>query len=131
MVNFKETEFKKSMSGEKSALVFSLVTLVLGIIGYFLINRDYWIFYLFAHLGAFGVMGLFGCLVGFLAKRKNRRYWTAFVLGSLLPIFLGLLAVLLFYVKQDGNLYCGGAVSLLVAILVAISYLLLKKKQLV
>lgn len=116
---------------ERMIFIFSSVFFIVGTIGYFLINRDYWLFYLFAHLGAFGIMGIFGCLAGFLAKKKKRGYWTAFMLGSLLPIVLGILAVLFFYVKQDGKLYCGGAVSLLIAILVIMSYSLIRTKRLV
>ena len=116
---------------EKRIFVISLVAFIISILSYFLISRDFWMFYLFAHLGAFGVMGLFGCLAGNLANKKQRGYWTAFLLGSLLPIILGLIAVIIFYVKQDGVLYCGGSVSLLVALLVVLSYLIVKKKQLI
>jgi hypothetical protein len=118
-------------SKEKRIFVISLVAFIIGTLGYFLLSRDFWVFYLVAHIGALGVMGLFGCLVGYLANKKQRGYWTAFLLGSLLPIILGLIAVIVFYVKQDGVLYCGGSVSLLVALLVVLSYLVVKKKRLI
>jgi hypothetical protein len=119
----------KNSKGKK-VFIISLIAFIISILSYFLLSRDFWMFYLFAHIGAMGVMGLFGCLVGYLANKKQRDYWTAFLLGSILPIVLGLLAVLYFYIKQDGVLYCGGSVSLLVALLVVLSYLIVRKKQL-
>jgi len=104
----------------------SLVILIIGCIGYFSLPRGP-IFYIFAHLGALGLLGLIGSAVGVMARKKGRSYWTAFFLGSLLPIAAGIVAVVLFELRT-GHLYCGGAVSLMLAILVAIFYVLIKKR---
>jgi len=124
----KERGGSKAVSIEKTVLLLSLSSLVVGSVGYFSLQRDLWIFYFFAHLGALGVMGLFGSAAGILARKKLRSYWTAFWLGFLLPIISGIVAVLLFLWVVNGHLYCGGSVSLLVAVPVVIFYLLAKKK---
>ena len=118
----------KTVSGAKWMLLVSLGLLIIGCIGYFSSPRGLLIFYVFAHLGALGLLGLFGSAAGVLARKKRRGYWTAFSLCSLLPIISGTAAVLVFWLGEEGNLYCGGSVSLAVAILVLISYLLAKKK---
>ena len=120
----------KTVSGAKWMLLVSLGLLIIGCIGYFSSPRGLLIFYVFAHLGALGLLGLFGSAAGVLARKKLRGYWTAFLLGSLLPIILGIVAVLAFWLGEEGHLYCGGSVSLAVATLVAVFYLLAKKKTL-
>ncbi len=82
----------------------SLGFLIVGSIGYFSIPREIWTFYLFAHLGALGVMGLFGCAAGLIARKKYRGYWTAFSLGFFFPIISGFVAVFLFWMGEDGRL---------------------------
>ena len=113
---------------EKRILLVSLGFLIVGSIGYFSLSRELWTFYLCAHLSALGVMGLCGAAAGVLARKKRRSFWTAFSLGSLLPIISGIVAVLIFWLGEEGNLYCGGSVSLLIAVLVIVFYLLAKKK---
>ena len=115
---------------EKRMLLISISLFITGSIGYFSINRDLWVFYLFAHTGALGVLGLFGSLAGTLARRKFRGFWTAFSLGCLLPIISGIVAVLIFRIGVDGHLYCGGSVSLAVALLVIVFYTLVRNKGL-
>ena len=110
------------------ALLISLGILIIGAVGYFSLSRDSWAFYAFAHLGALGVMGIFGSIAGLLAKKKNRNYLKAFLLGSLLPFFCGVAAVLIFFWGVDGRLYCGGSVSLAAAVLIVIGYVLSRKK---
>ena len=124
----KETEDSKSVSRERAALLLSLGALIVGSVGYFTLQRDAWIFYFFAHLGALGVMGLFGCAAGALARNKQRSYGIAFSLGFLVPIVSGAVAVLIFLWGVNGNLYCGGSVSLLVAVPIVVFYLLARKK---
>lgn len=118
------------MSIQKKISLISLGGLVIGSIGYFVLSRDLWVFYFFAHLGALGVMGLFGSLAGTLADRKSRSFWTAFVLGAVFPIVAGIVAVLVFLWGVSGQLYCGGSVSLVAAVLVTLFYLLVSKKTL-
>ena len=126
MKNSKETVRRTDGSPTRWVLVSSLVIFIVGCIGYFSLPRGP-IFYIFAHLGALGLLGLIGCAIGILARKKGYSYWTAFLLGCLLPVVAGLIAVVLF-VQIQGHLYCGGAVSLALAILVAIFYALLKKR---
>ena len=123
-------EDSRTVSRERWMLLVSLSLLIVGCIGYFSSPRGLLVFYVFAHLGALGLMGLFGGAAGVLAKKKRRGYWTAFSLGSLLPIISGIAAVFAFWLGKEGHLYCGGSVSLAVATLVAVFYLLAKKKTL-
>ena len=105
------------------ALPLSLGVLSVGVAGYLSLPRGSWGFYFFAHLGALGVVALFGCAAGFLARRRRRAFWTAFGVASLVPIAAGAIAVLVFWVKR-GHLYCGGAVTLPVALLILMVYVL-------
>ncbi len=114
---------------EKAVFPFSLGLLLVGTVGYFLQSRETWLFYVLAHLGALGVMGLFGWAAGTIARRRNRSYWTAFSLGFGLSIVSGIVAVLIFLWGVNGNLYCGGAVSLVVGIQTLLGYLLTRKKS--
>jgi len=114
-------------TGTKALPLLSLGFLVVGSVGYFSLQRDLWAFYFFAHLGALGVMGLCGSAAGLLARYRNRSFWRAFSLGFLLPIISGVVAVLIFLWGVNGQLYCGGSVSLIVAAVTLICYLLAKK----
>ena len=116
------------MSTQKKMSLAALGLLVIGSIGYFVLSRDLWGFYFFAHLGALGVMGLSGSVAGALAQRKSRSFWRAFALGAILPIIAGIVAVLIFLWGVNGRLFCGGSVSLAIAVLVALYYLLVSKK---
>ena len=113
---------------QKWTLLFSLGLLIVGSAGYLLLHRDFWIFYVFAHLGALGVIGLLASSAGTLARKKRRGYWRAFSLVTVLSIFSGIVAVLIFSLGEEAQLYCGGSVSLAIAILMIISYWLAKKK---
>jgi len=110
------------------AFVLSLFLLAIGVTGYVLTNRGLPIFYISAHLGALGLLGLFGILAGILARKKHLSFWVAFFLGTLLPIEAGLIAVLIFYLGTDRQLYCGGVISLAVAFLIIILYFIVKKR---
>jgi len=110
-------------SVHRLAVPLSLGLLSVGAVGYLSLPRGGWRFYFFAHLGALGVVALFGCAAGFLARRRSRAFWTAFSLASLVPIGAGAIAVLAFWVKR-GHLYCGAAVTLPVALLMVVAYAL-------
>ena len=116
------------MSIQKNMSLTSLGLLVVGSIGYFILPRDLWVFYFFAHLGALGVMGLSGSAAGALAHRKSRSFWRAYSLGAILPIIAGIVAVLIFLLGANGQLFCGGSVSLATAVLIALYYLLVNKR---
>lgn len=113
----------------KWALLLSLFALIIGCIGYFSIPRGHPIFYISAHMGALGLLGVIGWSSGLLAKKKGRNFSTAFFLGSLLPIAAGIIAVAIFLIIQ-GRLYCGGSVSLAAALLVVLVYALISRKTL-
>jgi hypothetical protein len=117
------------MLRKTNILFLSLGLLIIGTAGYFLSPRGLPLFYVFAHLGALGVMGLFGSLAGVLARKKHRDYWLAFSFGALLPIITGGVAVLIFWLGKEGQLYCGGSISLAVAVLIVVFYLLIKNKS--
>lgn len=116
----------KASPPTRPVLLISLVLLVVGVAGYFLMSRGPLIFYIFAHLGALGLFGLIGGGLGILAIKKGRDYWTAFMLGCLLPIVAGLVAV----VSIGDPWYCGGVVCLGVAALAALSYAFISKRVL-
>lgn len=115
---------------KKQVFLIALGLLIVGTIGYFALH-NFPVMYLFAHMGALGVIGLFGVLTGFISEKKGRSFWWAFSLNFYLPIILGLLAVFLVYFMKGGEnaIYCGGSISLAVAILLVISYLLVRKRN--
>jgi hypothetical protein len=105
----------------------SLGMLMVGTIGS-LTFENRWADAVSNHLGGLGVVGLLASLAGYIAKKKGRDYRTAFVLGSLLPITLGALAVFLVFLLAD-FVYCGGGVILLSAMMVIIGYSCLRKRE--
>ena len=115
-------------SRERGMLLLSVVLLMVGLYGYLSLQRDAWAYYGFVHLGALGLMGLVGGAAGGLARKKSRDYWTAFALGSLIPIIAGAVAVGMYLVGEGGQLYCGGSVSLMTAVLVLVYYGLARKR---
>lgn len=125
-----EIDIRKTAPWVKRALLSSLIILIVGCIGYFSLPRGAVIFYISAHLGALGLLGLIGSAAGALARRKGRSYSTAFFLGSLLPIAAGLVAVALFAALVGGRISCGGSVSLAVAVIVVASYSFMSRKVL-
>ena len=76
---------------QKRILIFSVITLVIGIIGY-LIYLHQWPKYIFAHIGALGIIGIITYFIGNLADKKGLHYKKAVLLGFSLPIILGILA---------------------------------------
>ncbi len=129
MQNSAEVAANGKRKTQRTTFLVSLCLLAIGTIGYFSLHRDQWLFYVASHLGALGVMGLFGSVAGLIARRKRRSFVTAFLLGSLLPIVLGLASVLALLLGEDGHLYCGGSVCLAIALLVMIAYLIVGKSS--
>ena len=107
-------------------LIFSVV-LVIGIIGYFSFHNTL-SEYIFAHVGGLGILGLFAGLSGIIAKKKSRNYWKTFMLSFFLSIILGIIAVVLVFLSQ-GIMYCGGSVSLAVAVIILIIVLLRRNSK--
>jgi hypothetical protein len=117
---------RKAGSTTKWVLLLSLIILIVGCAGYFSLPRGQLIFYVFAHLGALGILGLIGGAVGVLAKRKGRSFSIAFLSGCLLPVVVGIVAV----AASGSQVSCGGSVSLAVALLVVVFYAIVNKKRL-
>jgi hypothetical protein len=127
-----KTEAKQSVQNKEPGdrikidgriLLLFLGLLIIGIIGYFAL-RNLWIGSIFAHIGGLGIIGLLGSLTGILAKKKGYDYWKVFLLGLILPIFLGVIAVLLTQTYS-----CGGSVSLAAALFILIIYSFTKRKD--
>lgn len=122
------TEVQKSDCSKRVFLI-SLVLLIIGTVGFFTL-RGHWAFYPLAHAGALGVLGLLGALVGLIAEKKGYDFRRTFLVGLLVPIVLGVMAV--FAVKVIGGegtpFYCGGSVCLAAAIILIIIYSLVKAR---
>jgi peptidoglycan/LPS O-acetylase OafA/YrhL len=113
--------------GSKSRLpLFFLGLLILSVIAYFA-SRHLWIHLIFAHLGGFSIVGLFACLAGSIARKKNYSYRNAFLAGLILPIIAGFIGVLVLF-PPDPTLACGGSATLIVGLLIVIVYSFLRKK---
>jgi FtsH-binding integral membrane protein len=113
--------------GSKSKLpLFFWGLLLISVIAYFE-TRHLWIHLIFAHLGGFSIVGLFACLAGSIARKKNYSYRNAFLAGLILPIIAGFIGVLILF-PPDPALACGGSATLIVGLLIVIVYSLLKKK---
>lgn len=127
-----KTEEKQNVQNKKPGdgitleiriLLLFLGLLIIGVIGYFAL-RNLWIGSIFAHVGGLGVMGILGGLTGIIAKNKGYGYWKAFLPELILPILLGVIAVLLI-----PTFSCGGSPSLGVALLIVIVYSLIKRRD--
>jgi hypothetical protein len=75
-------------------ILISLITLSFGLIGHFAF-WNHWIRYIFAHVGALGILGLFAWFAGIVAARKGLSDKRAVLLGFFPPIILGIIAVYL------------------------------------
>ncbi len=118
------------MSLARKIFLFSLITLISGLIGYFTF-WNHWIRYIFVHIGAMGIIGLFACLAGTIAVRKGLSYKKAVLIGFFPPIILGIIAVYLVDPPRESGLpsSCGGVVSLGVALMVVIIYFVAKERK--
>lgn len=87
--------------------------------------------YIFAHIGALGIISLFACLAGAIAEKKGLNYKKAVLLGFFSSIFFGIIAVYLVEPPRENGLpsSCGGVVSLGVALIVVIIYLIANKRK--
>jgi hypothetical protein len=109
------------------APLLSLGFLVVGILGSF-VAQNRWADVAFNHLGGLGIVGLMASLTAFVAGWKGRDQRTAFILGTLLPITLGVLtAGAVFFLT--GFMYCGGGVVLLTSIVLVIVYSLIRRRR--
>ncbi len=83
------------------------------------------------HIGALGIIGLFACLTGAIAEKKGFNYKNAVLLGFFPSIFIGIIADYLVDAPRENGLpsSCGGIVSLGVALIVVIIYLIAKERK--
>ncbi len=102
--------------------------LLAGSVAFFALRFGEWFYYAVEHMGALGFLGLSGSAAGWLAKRKGYGFWTAFSCGAILPAIMGIAAVLFFLLRDGGGLYCGGAVSLPVALIVLLVVAILPRR---
>jgi hypothetical protein len=109
---------KDNWTKERTAITASLGLLLIGVIGYFAVSRDSWLFLTFSHLGALGLLGLMAVASGTLAKRKHRGFNAAFLIGVVIPATAGIASVAVYNLKTAGGIACGGIVSLPVALVV-------------
>ncbi len=122
-----DNSVSSGFSAKRMLLLFGGL-LIIGAAGYFNL-RGHWAFYLFAHLGALGVVGLLGVAAASIGRIKGHDYVTALGIGVALPIALGVIAVFLVrFLGEKGVFYCGGAVSLAVALLIIVYYSVFRRK---
>ena len=106
-------------------LLLFLSLIVIGSAGY-IVFANFWVRYVFAHIGGLGIIGLFACWAGTIAKKKGYNYWKAFFVGLMTPSILGVISVGVVYAL--GGHGCGGIVSLFTAIVVIFFFSLSKNK---
>ena len=111
-------------------LEYSIAGLFIGAGGYFL-SGDLWFRYVFVHVGALGLIGIFAYLIGTIAKKKNLDIKKAVITGIVLPVILGIVFDYVLDTPQPNGLpsSCGGIVSLSVILIIIIFYLLKRKKD--
>ena len=117
----------KLISTDKKVFLIFSVVLLIGIIGFLSFGHTL-TGHIFAHVGGVGILGLLAGLTGIVARRKNYSFRKTFLFGLFLPIILGLVVVGIVFISQ-GIVYCGGGVSLAVAVIILISILLLRKRN--
>ena len=121
--NVRNKEPGNGITIERMIFLLSLGFLIIGIIGYFALD-NLLIGSIFAHVGGLGIIGLLGGFAGIIAKKKGYDYWQAFLLGFILPIFLGVISVLLVEPMS-----CGGSPSIAAALLIVIIYSFTKRRD--
>jgi hypothetical protein len=105
-------------------LLISTIAFIFGLIGYFAFFNQ-WIRYIFAHVGALGIISFFAWLAGNIAAKKGLNVKRAVLLGFFPPVILGIIAVYIVGPPKEGVIpsSCGGIVSLAVALTIVIIYL--------
>ena len=82
-------------------ILISLITLIIGLVGYFAFWNN-WTRYIFAHVGALGIIGLFAWLAGTIAARKGLNDKRAVIIGFFPPVIIGIIAVYLVDPPKEG-----------------------------
>ena len=114
---------------DKKLFSIFIIFFLIGIIGFAVLGFKI-SGYIFAHIGALGLLGLFGVGAAYYADKKGYNKNIAFNLGFSLAILAGLIESTLFVLFGDNKQFiCGGAASLILALIVFLIYLLLKQKN--
>ena len=113
------------MSKKYHVLLLSIFVFGFGLVGYLLFQRGTATSYIFAHLGALGILAILGWVVGYIAVQKRRKFYTAFLLATLVPIFFGGIAVLF----NSDSVTCGGSICLATSVAILIVIPFLKKNK--
>ncbi len=100
--------------------------LIFCVIAYF-INENHSIGIIINHTGGLSIIGLFACLLAYIARKKGYSYRKIFIFALIIPVVVGLIAFVFFWIKSDIR-YCGGGFSLLACLIIPIVILLLKKR---
>jgi hypothetical protein len=111
---------------EGSMPLLFLGMVIISIFGYFEFG-GHWMEIITNHLGGLGVIGLFACLSGFIAKKKGHNYQKVFLLSFILPIILGFDVSFILFFLADMEC-CGGGVVLATSLL-AIIYSSIKPRN--
>ena len=116
-------------NSNKNILLLFILCFVLGFAGLFVFGLQL-LGYIFAHIGALGLLGFLGIGTAHLASKKGYNKKIAFNLGFSVAIFAGIIASVIAFLFGDNNrLVCGGAASLIASFIVLSIYLLLKPKS--
>ncbi len=135
--NMSESKTEEKQSGRKKEpgdsitiegriILLFIGFLIIGFAGYFALH-DFWVRYVFAHIGGLAIIGILGYWAGRIAKKKGYRFWKAFLFGFGIPVILGVFSVFLVHIL--GGRACGGSVSIFAALVVVICYFFVKRRD--
>ena len=112
---------------QKKILYLSIIFFVVGTGGYFIYYGS-WLKYVFAHIGALGLTGLYGFVAGKLAESKGCGFLLPFIKVTSVAILLSSIAAILWPVMFNrGDMPCGGAATLLISIIGTLYYAVRRK----
>ena len=122
----KEQDSIQRSSSKRWVLILLLALLIIGFTGRLVVQED-GTGTLLAHVGALGLMGLFGYWAGTITQKHDYGFWTAFLLGLSIPILMGIIAVI---AVEGGRLTaCGGSVSIIAGFFVVFCYSYFAKRD--
>jgi hypothetical protein len=122
----KNHESEQGPSNKRWILILFLGLLIIGFAARLVIQDDRTNIKL-AHIGALGLMGLFGYWAGAITDKNGYGFWIAFLLGLTIPILMGVISVL---AVEGGSLSaCGGSVSITAGIFIVFCYSYFTKRN--
>jgi hypothetical protein len=112
---------------QQKVLYISIILLFVGISGYYFTQN--WLKYFLVHIGALGATSILGLFAGMMANKKGYRFWKSYLIVTSVALILGtILAVIWPLFSKHGDMPCGGAVTLLIALLGIIYFFVIKSK---